>query len=305
MSQVPVSPPPMSPSPAVPPGAPGAPRPLGTGGWIALGTSIVVGVVYTGVLGTLLALGIGTAIDATADALPTAAPGFTDEPFGEATEGPDAGDPTDPLYDYPGYQDGDAALVLAQPSAEAAIAQSEAAVAAIESTVLDGWTSADDEYYERSENGYGGPSLLYDYISATSYADADLGSADAKQAVVDVFTAAVAPLGFDAVDVADTPAEWSEVGYEYEGDLSDEEAGAALWVVTAYSTVEDVPAIEIGLVDLGADSTGDVERMLDDVGLTPPDSGAFLAGYANAILEEGDRAEFTERMQAYGGVAAT
>lgn len=303
MSQVPVSPPPMP--PAAPPGVPGAPRPLGTGGWIALGTSIVVGVVYTGVLGTLLALGLGTAIDATADALPTAAPGFTDEPFGEATEGPDSGDPTDPLYDYPGYQDGDAAFVLAQPSAEAARSQSEAAVAAIESTVLDGWTSADDEYYERSENGYGGPSLLYDYISATSYADADLGSDAAKQAVVDVFTAAVAPLGFDAVDVADSPAEWSEVGYEYEGGLSDEEAGAALWIVTAYSTVEDVPAIEIGLVDLGADSTGEVEQMLDDVGLTPPDSGAFLAGYANGVLEEGDRAEFTERMQAYGGVAAT
>ena len=304
MSQVPVSPPPMSPPPAVPPGVPG-PRPLGTGGWVALGVSIVVGVVYTGVLGTLLALGVGTAIDATADALPTAAPGFTDEPFGEATDDPQSGDPADPLYDYPGYQDGDAAFVLAQPSAEAAIAQSEAAVGAVEATVLDGWTSADDEYYERSDNGYGGPSLLYDYISATSYADADLADTAAKQAVVDVFTAAVAPLGFDAVDVADTPAEWSEVGYEYEGGLSDEEAGAALWIVTAYSTVEDVPAIEIGLVDLSADSTGEVEQMLDDVGLTPPDSGAFLAGYANGVLEEGDRAEFTERMQAYGGVAAT
>ena len=304
MSQVPVSPPPISPPPAVPPGVPGA-RPLGTGGWAALGVSIVVGVVYTGVLGTLLALGVGTAIDATADALPTAAPGFTDEPFGEATDDPQSGDPADPLHDYPGYQDGDAAFVLAQPSAEAAIAQSEAAVGAVEATVLDGWTSADDEYYERSDNGYGGPSLLYDYISATSYADADLADTAAKQAVVDVFTAAVAPLGFDAVDVADTPAEWSEVGYEYEGGLSDEEAGAALWIVTAYSTVEDVPAIEIGLVDLGADSTGEVEQMLDDVGLTPPDSGAFLAGYANGVLEEGDRAEFTERMQAYGGVAAT
>lgn len=308
MSQVPMSQVPMS-QPPTPPSAPGGPpsrAPLGAGGWIAIATSAVVGLVYTGVLGTLLALGLGAAVDATVDALPTEAPGFSDDPFGSSTDDPfGGGDSSDPLYDYPGYQDGDASLVLEQPSAEEAVAQAEAGVVAVEASVLGDWSSADDVYYERSDNAYGGPSLLYDYISSTQYADADLTTADEKQAVVDAFTSALVPLGFDAVDVADTPDEWSEVGYRLDGDLSDEEASASLWVVTAYSTTADVPAIEIGLVDLGADPSGAVRAMLEDVGVSPSDDGAFLAGYANGLLEEGDRAEFTDRMEEFGGIATT
>lgn len=303
MSQVPMSPPPAPPAPHQ--GATGR-RPIGTGGWIALATSGVVGIVYTGVLGTLLALGLGAAIDASVEALPTAAPGFTDDPFGSSTDDPfDGGDPSDPLYDYPGYLEGDAAVVLAQPSAEEAVAQSEAGVAGVEAAVLDDWSSADDVYYERSVNAYGGPSLLYDYISSTRYADGELATTDAKQAVVDAFTQALVPLGFDVVDVADTPEEWSDVGYDLDGELSDEEASTVLWIVTASSSTADVPAIEMGLADLDADPSGAARAMLEDVGVSPSDNGAFLAGYANGLLEEGDRAEFTGRMEEFGGVATT
>ncbi|MWV49037.1 hypothetical protein GRS96_07060 [Rathayibacter sp. VKM Ac-2803] len=299
MSQIPMSPPP-APQAAPIPGR----RPLGTGGWIALASSAAVGLVYTAVLGGLLAWTVGAAVDVAGDAVPTGIPGYSDDPFG-STDDPDAGgDASDPFYDYPGYQDGDAALVLDQPSAEAAIAACTAAVSAVEAAVIGGWVSADDEYYERSDNAYGGPSLLYDYISATDYADAELGTAADKQAVVDLFTAALAPLGFDSVDIADTPAEWSQVGYDLDGDLSDEDASASLWIVTAYSSTQAVPSIELGLVDLDSDPTGQVATMLDDVGVTPSDSGAFLAGYANSLLEEADRAEFTERMAEFGGVAA-
>lgn len=287
----------MTQAPTSPPPAPGR-RPLGTAGWVALASSAVLGVLYTGTLGTLLALSVTAAVDVAGDALPTDVPGFSDDP-GEG------GDPTDPFYDYPGYQDGDAALVLDQPSAEAAVSVSAAAVSAVEEAAIGGWVSADDEYYERADNAYGGPSLLYDYISATDYADADLSTEADKQAVVDLFTAAVAPLGFDSVDIADTPSEWAEVGYRLDGDLTDEDASAALWIVTAYSSTEAVPRSSLGLVDLDADSSGEVEAMLDGVGITPSDNGAFLAGYANGLLEEGDRAEFTERMADFGGVAAT
>lgn len=301
MSQVP-----MSQDPTGSPPAPGGRPPLGAGGWIAIAVSAVVGLLYTGVLGTLLALGFGAAVDASIDALPTPAPGFSDDPFGSSTDDPfDGGDPSDPLYDYPGYLDGDAAVVLAQPSAEEAVALSEAAVGAAEAEALGGWSSADDEYYEQSENAYGGPSLLHDYISSTHYADADLSSGADKQAVVDRFTAALVPLGFDEIDVADTPAEWSDVGYDLVGTLSDEEASASLWIVTASSSTEAVPAVELGLVDLDADPSGEVRAMLEDVGISPSDSGAFLAAYANGLLEEGDRAEFTRRMEEFGGIATT
>ncbi|SMH45287.1 hypothetical protein SAMN06295885_2508 [Rathayibacter oskolensis] len=314
MSQIPMGPP--TTPPATPPGQPGQPasgrRPLGTGGWIAIASSAVVGLLYTAVLGGLLALSVGAAVDVAADAVPTDVPGFTDDPFGStddpfgSTDDPFAeGDSSDPYFDYPGYEDGDAAVVLDQPSAEAAIAVSTAAVAAVEAAVIGEWESADDEYYERTDNVYGGPSLLYNYISATDYAVADLSTAADKQAVVDLFTAAVAPLGFDEIDIADTPGEWSQVGYDFRGDLTDEEASASLWVVTAYSTTQSVPAIELGLVDLDSDPSGEVQAMLDDVGVTPSEQGAFLAGYANSILEEGDRAEFTDRMEEFGGVAAT
>ncbi|OOB91564.1 hypothetical protein [Rathayibacter sp. VKM Ac-2630] len=303
MSQVPMSPPP--PAPAAPPQR----RPLGAGAWTALAVSAVVGLVYTGVLGTLLAVGIGTAFEA-AESASTSAPApdgaedpFGEDPFGGDPFGEDPGDAADPLRDYPGYEDGDAADVLARPSAEEAVALSEGAVAAVEAAVIGEWESADDEYYERAENVYGGPSLLYDYLSATGYAAADLSTDADKQAVVDRFTAALAPLGFDTVEIADSPSEWSRAGYELDGALGDAEARASLWVVTASSTQRDAPAVELGLVDLDADPSGAVERMLDDVGLVPPAQGAFLAGYANSLLEAGDRDEFTARMEEFGGIA--
>ncbi|MHC2185868.1 hypothetical protein ACVLV4_001511 [Rathayibacter agropyri] len=297
MSQVPTSPPPsMPPAPGPTQGSISSHRPLGTGGWVALGASVVVGLVYTGVLGTLLALGVGAALDAAPQDLPTAAPGApTDDPFG-------SGDPSDPLYDYPGYQDGDAAAVLGQPSAEQVRQKSDAAVAAVEAALLANWTSANDEYYEQSENAYGGPSLLYDYISATEYAAGDVASGADKQGAVDRFTAALAPLGFDEVDVARTPEQWSDQGYQLEGTLPEEEASTALWIVTARSSTDKVPAIELGLADLDADQSGRVAEMLEDVGLSPDPQGAFLAGYANGVLAEGDRDEFIDRMKEYGGV---
>ncbi|MBO0984254.1 hypothetical protein [Rathayibacter sp. SD072] len=298
MSQVPMSPPPVAP--------PGPGRtPLGAGARVAIAISGVVGLVYTGVLATLLAVGVGLAVDAAEPAATSVpAPGGSEEPFGEGDPfGDDSGDPTDPLYGYPGYEEGDAASVLDQPSAEEAIALSEQAVAAVEAAVLGEWDSADDEYYERSENAYGGPSLLVDYLSATGYAEADLSTDADKQAVVDRFTAALAPLGFDSIDIADAPSEWSEVGYTFSGGLSDEEARAALWVVTASSTDRVVPAVELGLVDFDSDASGEVEAMLNDVGLSPAPSGAFLAGYASGVLESGDRAEFTARMEEFGGIA--
>ncbi|KZX21526.1 hypothetical protein [Rathayibacter tanaceti] len=302
MSQVPMSPtPPPAPGPTQ--GSVPSRRPLGAGGWIAVGTSVAVGLAYTGVLGTFLALGVGTAFDVASDTAPTSAPG---EPFGDATDDPfGSGDPLDPLYDYPGYQDGDAAQILGQPSSEDARRGTETAVAAVEASVLDGWTSADDEYYERAQNAYGGPSLLHDYISSTEYAAADVSSEGDKQAAVDRFTAALTPLGFDEVDVADTPEEWSEVGYVLDGELADDEASAALWIVTARSSAREVPSVELGLVDLDADTSGRVAEMLEGVGLSPEPQGAFLAGYANGLLEEGDRGEFTERMEEYGGVVTT
>ncbi|MCM6761590.1 hypothetical protein NB037_04085 [Rathayibacter sp. ZW T2_19] len=299
MSQVPMSPPPVAPS------APGR-TPLGAGAWVAIAISGVVGLVYTGVLATLLAVGVGLAVDAAEPAATgVPAPGGSEEPFGEGDpfSDDDSGDPTDPLYGYPGYEEGDASFVLDQPSAEEAVALSEQAVAAVEAAVLGGWDSAEDEYYERSENAYGGPSLLVDYLSATGYAEADLSTDADKQAVVDRFTAALAPLGFDSIDIADAPSEWSEVGYTLSGELSDEEARAALWVVTASSTDRVVPAVELGLVDLDSDPSGEVEAMLDDVGLSPSPSGAFLAGYASGVLESADRAEFTARMEEFGGIA--
>lgn len=297
MSQVPTSPPPsMPPAPGPTRGSIPSYRPLGRGSWIALGTSVVVGLVYTGVLGTFLALGVGTAFDAAPQDIPTAAPGDpTDDPFG-------SGDPSDPLYDYPGYQDGDAELVLGQASAEKVRQTSEVAVAAVEAALLSGWTSADDEYYEQSENAYGGPSLFYDYVSATEYAAGDVTTGTDKQEAVDHFTAALAPLGFDEIDVARTPAQWSEQGYELEGNLSAEEASATLWIVTARSSIDKVPAIELGLADLDADKSGRVTSMLEDFGLSPDPQGAFLAGYANGLLAEGDRDEFIDRMKEYGGV---
>ncbi|MBF4463304.1 MULTISPECIES: hypothetical protein [unclassified Rathayibacter] len=306
MSQIPPGPTPAQPPVEATSSVTPSQRPLGAGGWTALAVSVVVGVLYTGVLGTLLAFGVGSAIDAASESAPTSAPGVSDEPFGDSTDDPfSSGDPSDPLYDYPGYQDGDAAVVLAQPSAEKARSEAEAGIKAVETAVLRDWTSADDEYYEKTQNAYGGPSLLYNYISATDYAEADLSTDSAKQEVVDRFTRALAPLGFDKVDVARTPSEWSSVGYEYEGDLSDDEASTALWIVTAYSDASSVPAVEIGLVDLDADPSGDVASMLDKVSVTPPDQGAFLAGYANSVLEEGDRAEFTQRMQEFGGIPTT
>lgn len=312
MSQVPMSPVPTNPPP-FPPAAPPQRAPLGAGAWTALAVSAVVGLVYTGVLGTLLALGIGAALD-TAESATTSAPApggaegpfgedpFED-PFGEDPLGEDPGDASDPLYGYPGYEDGDAADVLDQPSAEEALALSGEAVAAVEAALIGEWDSADDEYYERSENLYGGPSLLYDYISATGYAAADLSTDADKQAVVDRFTATLAPLGFDTVDIADSPSEWAQLGYGIDDGLGAEEARATFWVVTAYSSEQAVPAVELGLVDLDSDPSGAVERMLDDVGLVPPTQGAFLAGYANSLLEEGDRDEFTARMEEFGGVA--
>lgn len=303
MSQVPMSQVPMSPPP-FPPAAPPQRPPLGAGAWTALAVSAVVGLVYTGVLGTLLALGIGAALDTAESATTSApAPGGSEGPFGEDPFDEDPGDASDPLHGYPGYEDGDAADVLDQPSAEEAVALSEEAVAAVEAALIGEWDSADDEYYERSDNLYGGPSLLYDYISATGYAAADLSTDADKQAVVDRFTATLAPLGFDTVDIADSPSEWAQLGYGIDDGLGAEEARATFWVVTAYSSEQAVPAVELGLVDLDSDPSGTVERMLDDVGLVPPTQGAFLAGYANSLLEEGDREEFTARMEEFGGVA--
>lgn len=313
MSQVP-----MSSSATVPPGSgqprgageqspPGgvrsARRSLGTNGWVALVASVVIGLVYTGVLSTFLALGVGSDFGTAFDMMPTSAPA---EPFSGPTDDPfRSGDPTDPLYDYPGYQDGDAALVLAQPSAEEARAQAQAGLAAVEAALLGGWTSADHGYDERSQNAYGGPSLLHHDLSATAYADADLSADADKQMAVDRFNAALAPLAFDEVEVADTSVEWSERGYDLPGQLSDRVASASLWLVTASSSAQSVPAVAIGLVDLASDLSGQVEAMLRGFRLTPPEQGAFLADYVNGVLEEGDRSEFTARMARHGGIAVT
>jgi hypothetical protein len=271
---------------------PNARRPIGVGGWLALGGALAAGLVYTVVLAVLLAVTSGSVFSRAAEWAQAGGSATTD-PF-------DEGDPTDPLYDYPGYEQGDSGLILAQPSAEQVRGRAREALSLAQATLGSTWDTPGDERYDDATNDYGGPSLLHDYSSAARVHEMDSVPAETKQTLVDRLTDALAPLGFDTVEVADDPAEWSDAGYHIDGN--DDVTGGAdspLWIVTFYSSTDYAPYLEFGIVD-GAD--GDVLDGLSEWDIDSADTGMYLQAYAWNLLEESDRQRFIDAMDDFGGV---
>ncbi|NQX26250.1 hypothetical protein HQQ81_02660 [Microbacteriaceae bacterium VKM Ac-2854] len=277
---------------------PNARRPIGVGGWLAIGGALAAGVVYTVVLAVLLALTSGSIFSRAAEWAQAGDSAGVD-PFDDFDDSGDA-DPTDPLYDYPGYEQGDSGLILAQPSAEQARATAREALALAQKTLGTQWDIPGDERYEDATNDYGGPSLLHDYSSAARVHAMDSVPAQTKQAQVDRLTEALAPLGFDTVDVADDPEEWAEAGYHIDGN-NDVTGGAdsPLWIVTFYSSTDFAPYLEFGIVD---DADADVLDGLSEWDIDSTDTGLYLQAYAWKLLEENDRQRFIDAMDAFGGV---
>lgn len=276
-----------APEPTVSP-APPAAR-IGTLGWLALGGAVLAGIVYSVGLAVVLA---STSVNLV---------GLVDGLGGSGGSGGSAAaDPADPYYGYPGYEEGDSGYVLAQPSAEEARDIGHEVLEAAQDALGGSWTAGGGDYYEGAENSYGGPSLLHDFSTASSSQELRFTESGQKQDLVDALTAAVAPLGFDTVEVADSAEEWADAGYSIDG-RSDVTGGdsSPLWIVTAYSSADRAPYLEFGIVE-GADTA--VRAGLDEWGIDAPDSGLYLQAYAWNLLEDGDRDAFTAAMEPFGGV---
>ncbi|NQX13146.1 hypothetical protein HQQ80_16070 [Microbacteriaceae bacterium VKM Ac-2855] len=281
----------------VPP--PGGRRPLGTSGWLALSGALLAGVVYTVGLAVVVALASGSVFGAIARASDGARDGTSDDPF-DSDPWHDFGGSTDPLQDYPGITDGDSGYVLAQPSAAEVRSAAADAVAAAQAVATGPWSAAGDEFNELAENDYDGTSMLYDYTTGAESLDRTFAEGD-KQALVDALTAALEPLGYDTVEVADDPDEWDSAGYEVDGH--DDETGgesSPLWIVSAHSSTSFGPWVEFGIVENADDEIRDA---LDEWDIAAPDSGLYVQAYAWGLLEESDRADFIDALDDFGGVA--
>lgn len=207
---------------------------------------------------------------------------------------------------YPGVKDVSAGEVLAQPSLEEVRDQSEAALAEIRSRLSDRygytWAEAGSEDLRPERNGYGGESMLVQYISVPWMTKQPIQDYDRKLAVMSVIEDVLVEHGMYGMYSFNEPGSSVDdtIREKFYGSTDPRTQHTWEWYSDNYPDPLRFYAV---IYDLSNDPDGELraEREADSAGTGEPLEGLQIYFLAPQLLSEDDRAEFEERMQEYPG----
>lgn len=207
---------------------------------------------------------------------------------------------------YPGVKDLSAGEVLAQPSLEEVRAQSDEALAEIRRRLTEEfgytWTQVSEENLRPERNGYGGESMLVQYISVPWMTNEPIQDYDRKLEVMGVVEDVIVEYGMYGLYSFNDPSSGLDESIleKFYGSADPTTQVAWEW----YSDNYPDPLRFYGqLYDLSKDRTGDfrAEREAQSARTGEPMEGLQIYFLAPTLLSEADRAEFEQRMTEYPG----
>lgn len=207
---------------------------------------------------------------------------------------------------YPGIKDTSAGEILAQPSLEEVREQSDAALAEIRERLSDRfgytWTEVGAEDLRPERNGYGGESMLVQYISVPWMTNEPIQDYDRKLAVMGVIEDVLVEHGFYGMYSFNDPGSSLDdtILQRFYGSTDPRTQHTWEWYTDNYPDPLRFYAVTY---DLSNDPAGELlaEREAETAKTGEPLEGLQIYFLAPELLSEADRAEFEERMQEYPG----
>lgn len=207
---------------------------------------------------------------------------------------------------YPGIKGTSASTTLAQMSLEQVQGLSEEALAEIRRrlTAQFGytWTEAGAEEIRPERNGYGGESMLVQYISVPWMTNEPIQDYARKLEVMEIIQDVLYDYGMYSMHSFNDPASGLDdaILERFYGSTDPRTQNTWEWYTDNYPDPMRSYAV---LYDLSNDRTGDflLEREAQSSRTGEPLEGLQIYILAPALLSEADREEFEERMRAYPG----
>ena len=205
---------------------------------------------------------------------------------------------------FPGIKDVSSSEILAQPSLEEVREQSEAALTEIRRRLSAEygytWTEAGKEDLRPERNGYGGESMLVQYISVPWMTNEPIQDYDRKLAVMGVIEEVLFDYGMYSMYSFNDPSSNLDPSIleKFYGSTDPRKQNTWEWYTDNYPDPLRFYAV---LYDLSNDSTGEFlsEREAQSQRTGEPLEGLQIYFLAPELLSEADRAEFEERMTEY------
>ncbi len=207
---------------------------------------------------------------------------------------------------YPGIKDLSSSEILAQPSLEEVRTQSEAALAEIRTRLSDRygytWTEAGEEDLRPERNGYGGESMLVQYVSVPWMTNEPIQDYDRKLAVMAIIEDVLYDYDMFSMYSFNDPASNLDdsILEKFYGSTDPRTQNTWEWYTDNYPDPMRFYAV---IYDLSHDSTGDflAEREAQQQRTGEPLEGLQIYFLAPELLSEEDVEEFETRMQEYPG----
>lgn len=207
---------------------------------------------------------------------------------------------------YPGIKDTSNGDVLAGPSLEDVRAESESALREIRERLTAEfgftWTQTGDETLRPERNGYGGESMLVEYMSGPWMTNEPVQGFDRKRAVLRVVEDVIVDHGLYELYAFNDPASGLDPSILEKFYGSTDPRTQSTW--ESYS--DDYPGPKrfyAVTYDLSQDASGELrrEREAQAARTGEPLEGLQIYFLAPELLSESDRAEFEERLKEYPG----
>lgn len=207
---------------------------------------------------------------------------------------------------YPGIKGVSPADILAQPSLEEIRAQSEAALAEIRRRLSDRygytWTEVGQENLRPERNGYGGESMLVQYVSVPWMTNEPIQDYDRKLAVMGVIEDVLVERGMYGMYAFNDPASTLDdtILQKFYGTTDPRTQHTWEWYTDDYPDPLRFYAV---MFDLSNDPAGELrtEREAEAASSGAPLEGLQIYFLAPEVLSEADAEEFAQRMQEYPG----
>lgn len=205
---------------------------------------------------------------------------------------------------YPGIKDVSPDEILSQTSLEEVRAQSEAALAEVRERLSAEfgytWTKAGAEDLRPERNGYGGESMLVQYISTPWMTNEPIQDYDRKLEVMRVVEDVLVDYGMYSMYSFNDPSSGLDDSILEKFYGSTDPRTQNTWEYYTDNYPEPMRFYGV-LYDLSHDSAGDflAEREAQSARTGEPLEGLQIYVLAPQLLSEDDRAEFEERMQEY------
>lgn len=205
---------------------------------------------------------------------------------------------------YPGSAFEDSSVVLANPSKEKIVAESEAFLDEFRTTLTStygiAWTSSWDGLVEQGSNGYGGDSILYDFYSPEWEGTVVLDDPDAREGVRALLEKMVKEHG--ATDLL-----WSNEIYSDDPEASKKQfgakkvAGQALWTFYANDAIAQGMSVSSRVLDenLPVDDAFSGRSWFSSDSLAPGTLHVKIQLSKYGLLAEADRSAFVEKLSDY------